>query len=126
MFIVRLDYQNGLHKEYSYSDLGLATNVYNLAVEARSKGIGFKDLIDDAGRTASFDGGKLQSVELVDIQAETISAITLIKEVQGIQQQFGMMPQPSEPRRAPPQPVERDDAPEYQPAIGTRRPQFAS
>lgn len=127
MYIVRLDYQNGLHKEYAYQDLGLATQAYTLACQARSKAVGFDDLYDEAGRKASIDGAKLQSVELVDFTAETISGITLTKEFQAIQQQFGFLPQQPEPqRRLPPpqQPIERDDAPEYQPAL--KRPQFAS
>lgn len=127
MFIVRLDYQNGLHKEYAYSDLGLASQAYGLACQAKSKAIGFDDLFDEAGRKASIDGSKLQSVELVDLGAETVSAITLIKEVQAIQQQHGVLPQQPEPQRRlpPPEPAVRDDEPEYRPAIGAR-PAFAS
>lgn len=128
VYIVKLDYVNGLHKEYSYFDLGLANTAYSLACQARAKAIGFDDLYDEGGRKASIDGAKLQSVELVDFGAETVSAITLIKELQAIQAQHGMLQQPEPPqRRLPPpdRPVERDDAPEYSPAIG-KRPAFAS
>jgi len=127
MYIVKLDYVNGLHKEYAYFDLGLANTAYSLACQARAKAIGFDDLYDEGGRKASIDGAKLQSVELVDLGAETISGITLFKEVQALQIQHGLLPAPEPQRRLPPpdRPVERDDAPEYRPAIGTR-PAFAS
>ena len=128
MYIVKLDYVNGLHKEYAYFDLGLANQAYSLACQARSKAIGFDDLYDEGGRKASIDGAKLQSVELVDLSAETVSAIMLVKEVQALQVQHGLLPAPPEPQRRlpPPDPVARDDEPEYRPAIGTRRPAFAS
>lgn len=120
MYIVRLDYQNGLHKEYCYGDIGIATKNFDLASLARNKGCGL-EIDDEAGRKASVDGGKLQSVELVDLQAEAISGIKVVSEVQAIQKEFGFGQQ----RLPQPEPMTRDEEPEYRPAIGSRG-KFAS
>jgi hypothetical protein len=120
MYIVRLDYQNGLHKEYAYRDLGAATAVLEEA--ARAKDSGHRGIIrDEAGRTAHYEGNKLQSVEMVDAQAEAVSAIQLMAEIQAIQRQFGLVNrQPQEP------PNTRDEEPEYRPPMGRIGATFAS
>jgi len=120
MYIVRLDYVNGLHKEYAFNDLGPAAAAHELATaakDAKARGT----ITDDAGRKAGFEGANIQSVELVDTQAEAISAIKLVTEINAIQQQFG----PPARRQPPPEPEIRDDAPEYRPPVG-RIGNFAS
>src|ERR1700752_2185074 len=118
MFLVKLDYGNGLHKEYAYNDMGVANQAFETCCAAQEMKKRAK-IFDEAGRQASVDGTHLQSVEFVDPQAETVMPIRLVTEVREIERQFAPPPPPQSPPPPPRQPV-RDEEPEWRPAIGAR------
>lgn len=120
MHIVKLDYTNGLHKEYAFDQGELATTAFETCCTAQEKKARAR-IYDEAGRQAAIDGAALVSVELVDVAAETVSAIRLVAEVSAIQQQFGV---PQRPHRGAPPPQQEPEQ-EWRPAIGAR-PSFAA
>jgi hypothetical protein len=122
MFVVRCDFKNGAHREYGYTDLGVATDTFKTLDMARSKSTSCS-IFDEGGRQASVDCRDLMVVELVDIQKETLTAIKMVSEVNAIQRAAGFVAPAPQP--GPPQvPADRDQEPEYRPAIG--RSSFAS
>jgi hypothetical protein len=119
MFVVRCDFKNGVHREYGYTDLAIATDTFRIIDQARQKST-TAGIFDEGGRQAAMDCRELLLVELVDIQKETLNAIVLLREVQDVQRKAGLFV-PAAPQ-APQQEMlpgeHRDDAPEYRGAIG--------
>lgn len=127
MYVVRVDFKNGVHREYGYADIAIATDSFRTIDTARSKQTSC-NIFDEGGRQASLDCRDVIVVELVDIQKETLNAIVLMREVQDIQVKAGLVAPPGVPQErfdpAAGMPAQRDDAPEYRGAIG--RGGFAS
>jgi hypothetical protein len=125
MYVVRCDFKNGVHREYLYTDLAIATDTYRIIDQARQKST-TAGIFDEGGRQCSMDCRELLLVEMVDVQKETLGAIKLVTEVTAIQRAAGMLPpQQAQSMRQPEQTsTDRDDAQEYRGAIG--RGGFAS
>jgi hypothetical protein len=97
MFIVRVDFRNGLHLEFNYGDLGQADQCLKLLVEAQKSGKPCS-IFDEAGRQGTLSGADMQAVQMVDVEQETTSVIRLGLMVRGIQAQM----EPRAPEFRPP------------------------
>lgn len=123
MYVVRVDFKGGLHREYGYADMGVAMGAYQAITQARRTNAPV-EIIDEGGRQAFIDAREVVDHEIVDVGKETHAAIVLLREIQDIQRKAGLI-QPLVPQSAPEMPPGRDDAPEYRGAIG-RAPSFAN
>ena len=86
MYIVRVDFKNGLHAECNYGGtdgLGRAQRCRETVVAAMNLGTAIPpkqavcEVYDDAGRQYSWDGAQVQSVGLIDLESETIAAVRI-------------------------------------------------
>ena len=86
MYIVRVDFKNGLHAECNYGGtdgLGRAQRCRETVVAAMNLGTAIPpkqavcEVYDDAGRQYNWDGAQVQSVGLIDLESETIAAIRI-------------------------------------------------
>ena len=76
MLVLRLDFQNGLHLEFNYADVGYATEVFRRVQSAMREG-DLVEIIDDAGRHNEARGALIQSACLVDPKQEAESILGL-------------------------------------------------
>lgn len=74
MHIVRVDFKNGLHLEFNYTDLPLAEQCRATLQQSRKDGT-TASIYDEGGRHADIAGGELQVVQLVSLEEETVSII---------------------------------------------------
>lgn len=93
MYIVRVDFKNGLHAECNYGGtdgLGRAERCRETVVAAMNIGTALPpkqavcEVYDDAGRRYNWDGAQIQSVGLIDLESETIAAIRIKQFVEGL------------------------------------------
>ena len=84
MFVLRVDFLNGLHLEHNYADIAYATEMRK-RVEAAMKDPELVHIIDEAGREGEFRGDLVQAVYLVDVESEVRSAATLRDLIQETQ-----------------------------------------
>lgn len=93
MYIVRVDFRNGLHAECNYGGtdgLGRAERCRETVVAAMNIGTALPpkqavcEVYDDAGRRYNWDGAQIQSVGLIDLESETIAAIRIKQFVEGL------------------------------------------
>lgn len=127
MYIVRVDFKNGLHLEFNFGGgqdkgLGRAESIRRLVAEGLNMSAAIPpkpavcEVFDDAGRQGNIDCAQVQSVGLIDLESETIAAIRIKQFVQGL-----AMKHDPQAFRQPPQEM---DNPAYntRPANGAEPP----
>lgn len=87
MFIVRVDFKNGLHLEFNYAHLETGEQCRTVCAAAQKNGDRCS-IFDEAGRQADLDGSQIQAVQLVNLQEETVSIIRVGLIVQNIRTQL--------------------------------------
>jgi len=74
MFVLRLDFNSGLHLEYNFYDAGRGERAKTTAAAAMLADEQFA-VMDEAGRGADIDGAALIAVQLIDVQLESHSIL---------------------------------------------------
>lgn len=87
MFIVRVDFKNGLHLEFNFAHVETGERCRVVCAAAAQKG-DRASIFDEAGRQCDLDGSQVQAVQLVNLQEETVSIIRVGLVVDEIRQQL--------------------------------------
>lgn len=87
MFIVRVDFKNGLHLEFNFAHVETGEQCRSVCAAAAKKG-DRASIFDEAGRQCDLDGSQVQAVQLVNLQEETVSIIRVGFVVDDIRQRL--------------------------------------
>lgn len=87
MYLIRVNYRNGLQQEYLWHNASVAREAYETLQVAQDKAIKCK-IMDDGAREASIDGNDVISIQYVDAGAEVAAVMKLRAIVMGMEQQF--------------------------------------